>query len=126
MIINSMRLRKFLTIPLIILGLLVIIQLSRSIINIYGGGGRVGELAAEVVELQKEKEELEREKAFRQTQEFVEREARDKLRMVKDGERIVVLPDTQKNAETNVEERGKVIGEESRPNWKRWIDFWLR
>lgn len=126
MIINRMNPKKILAIPVLLLGLLVIFQLSRSVINIYGRGGRVGELLAEVAGLEKEKEELEREKALRQTQEFVEREARDKLRMVKDGEKILVLPGTQINADGKQDERGKTAGVKAIPNWKKWVEFWLR
>ncbi len=119
-----MKFKKLLAVPVLVLGLLIIVQLSRSIINIYGGGGRVEELAAEVVELRKEKEELEREKAFRQTQEFVEREARDELRMVREGERILVLPGGQDEESSKFKIQSSNSEEEL--NWKRWIEYWLR
>ncbi len=125
-IIAKMTLKKLLTVPALILGLLIVVQLSRSIISIYGRGGRVGELAAEVAGLEKEKEDLEREKAFRETAEFVEREARDKLRMVREGERILVLPDeTRMSADRQADERGTVVDVQSLPNWKRWVEFWF-
>ena len=118
-----MNLKKIATVPALILGLLIAVQLSRSIINMYGRGGRVGELAAEVSGLEKEKEGLEGERAFRQTQEFVEREARDKLRMVREGERILVLPGGQDEEISNVKDQ--ISNDEEEANWKKWVDYWL-
>jgi len=123
-IVSKMGLKKLLAIPVLMLGLLIVFQLSRSIISMWGRGGRVEELKAEVAGLEKEKEELEREKAFRETAEFVEREARDKLRMVKEGERIVVLPEGQNEERA---ESGEPRAEsQEKPNWKKWVDFWFR
>ena len=119
-----MNLKKIAAVPALIVGFLIVVQLSRSIISMYGRGGRVEELAAEVAGLEKEKEELEREKAFRQTPEFVEREARDKLRMVREGERILVLPEGQN--ERNPNYKLQIPNDEgTEANWKKWLDYWL-
>jgi len=118
-----MNFKKLLVIPALILGLLLVVQLSRSIINMYGRGGRVEELAAEVVGLETEKEELGREKEFRESLEFVEREARDKLRMVKEGERILVLPGGQDEEISNI--KYQISNDEEEANWKKWVDFWF-
>ena len=120
-----MQVRKIITIPALIVGLLIVFQLSRSIISIYGRGGRVGELVAEVAGLEEEKEALEKEQAFRQTPEFVEREARDKLRMVREGERILVLPGGQDEESSKFKVQNSK-NEEIRPNWKKWVEFWLK
>ena len=118
-----MNLKKIAAVPALIVGFLIVVQLSRSIISMYGRGGRVEELAAEVAGLEKEKEELEREKAFRQTPEFVEREARDKLRMVREGEHILVLPDSQDKEISNI--KFQIPNNEEEANWKKWLDYWL-
>lgn len=126
-----MNLKKLLAIPVLLLGLLIVFQLSRSIINMYGRGGRGKELAAEVAGLEKEKQELEGEKEFRQTQEFVEREARDKLRMVREGERILVLPESQDEESSKFNLPAGKVGvqssknDEEGANWKKWVDFWF-
>jgi len=120
-----MNLKKIVAVPVLTVGLLIVVQLSRSIINMYGRGGRVQELAAEVAGLEKEKQELEGEKGFRETREFVEREARDKLRMMREGERILVLPDSKISADGEQDERGREVGGE-KANWKKWVEYWLR
>ena len=120
-----MQIKKLLAVPALIFGLFVVFQLSRSLVNMYGRGGRGKELAAEVAGLEKEKQDLEREKAFRETEEFVEREARDKLRMVREGERILVLPnEARMGAETDADGRGREVGGE-KENWKKWVEFWF-
>ena len=119
-----MNFKKLLAIPALVVGLLIVVQLSRSIISIYGRGGRVGELVAEVAGLEGEKEALEKERAFRQTPEFVEREARDRLRMVKEGERILVLPREEQN-EKNPNIKYQISNNEEDANWKKWVDFWF-
>ena len=118
-----MNFKKLLTIPVLLLGLLVVVQLSRSIISMSGRGGRVSGLAAEIANLEKEKEKLEREKAFRETAEFVEREARDKLRMTREGERILVLPGGQD--EERAKSKEPRANNEEKTNWEKWLGFWF-
>jgi len=118
-----MNFKKLLAIPALILGFLIIFHLSRSVVGLSRGGGRVAGLVAEIAALEKEKEELQRERAFRQTEEFVEQEARDKLRMVKEGERILVLPEG--NARDREEDRKQKTENRKEPNWEKWFDYWF-
>ncbi len=74
--------------------------------------------------MEKEKEEVEREKAVRQTEEFVAREARGKVRMVREGERILVLPKGQDEEISNL--KSQISNNEEEPNWEKWVEFWLR
>jgi hypothetical protein len=83
----------------------------------------VAGLVAEITQLEKEKEKLEQEKVFRETEEFVEREARDKLRMTKGGEHILVLPENQN--EENPKSKLQISNNEESPNWKKWLDYWF-
>ncbi len=119
-----MKLKKLLSIPILVVGLLLVVQLSRSIISMHGRGGRGKELAAEVAGLEKEKQELEAEKEFRESLEFVEHEARDKLRMTKEGEHILVLPEEQNKETPNT--KHQTPSNEEKTNWKKWVDYWLR
>jgi len=118
-----MNFKRLLAIPALIVGLLVIFHLSRSIVGIYRSGGRAEGLRAEVAGLREEKKELEEEKAFRESLEFVEREARDKLRMVREGEHILVLPGGQDEQIRN--SKFEIRNDEEEPNWKKWVEFWF-
>jgi cell division protein FtsB len=120
-----MNFKKLLAIPALILGLLAIVHLSRSIVDIYGRRGRVSGLQEEIAGLEREKAELEEERAFRQTEEFVEREARDKLRMVREGEYILVLPDAQNKKISNL--KSQISDDEgTKANWEKWMEYWFK
>jgi cell division protein FtsB len=124
MIVVTMNLKRLLAVPALLLGLLLIFHLSRSIVGLYRSGGRVAGLVGEIAELEKEKERLEQERGFRQTDEFVEREARDKLRMTREGEKILVLPES--DARGGEEDREQKTEDGERANWQKWFDYWFR
>jgi len=119
-----MKVRSLLLVPALVVGLLIVFHLSRSIVGLSRSGGRVAGLVVEITTLEKEQEELRREKAFRQTEEFVEQEARDKLRMVKEGEHILVLPGERNEEKANSKEQ-RANSEGTKTNWKKWVDFWF-
>jgi len=125
LLLSQMQIKKILAIPALILGLVIMVHLSRSIIDIYGGRGRVFGLREEITTLEKEKTELEGEKSFRQTVGFVEREARDELRMVREGEKILVLPKKQNEKSSKFKVQSSKNGEEAEANWKKWVDYWF-
>jgi cell division protein FtsB len=124
MIVVTMNLKRLLAVPALLLGLLLIFHLSRSIVGLYRSGGRVAGLVGEIAELEKEKERLEQERGFRQTDEFVEREARDKLRMIREGEKILVLPES--DTRDGEEDREQKTEDGERANWQKWFDYWFR
>jgi len=52
---------------------------------------------------------------------FVEREARDKLGMGKEGETILILPDQNLNPKSQVPNPN-----ENKPNWRKWWELYVR
>lgn len=122
-IVPKMNFKKLAAIPVFLLGLFICFQLTRSIAGLWRGGGRVEDLQREVWELEEEKKLLEQKKAYYQTPEFVEEQARNKLQMTKEGERVVILP------RSVVEERGlkglkEGEGVLKKGNWEKWVDYW--
>lgn len=77
---------------------------------------RVESLRNEVRNLESENESLKKEKDYRQTPDFLEKGARNKLRMVKEGEHLVVLPEVLPvlGAEASVS------SESALPIWEQW------
>ena len=53
-----------------------------------------------------------------QSEEFVEREAREKLGLGKPGETILILP--------NQDARSQILDISSKPNWKLWWELYIR
>jgi cell division protein FtsB len=79
----------------------------------------VGELRVRNLELLQRKEEI-------LSEEYVEKEARDRLYYVKDGEIMVVLPETSGAAEIDDSAEGEVKGvsrleHERDTSWQEWI-----
>jgi len=71
--------------------LLTLFQLTKTLWNTYQAGQQVGLLEQEVEELRHEKQFYEEEVEDRQSDEFVEQEARNKLNLIKPGETVVVI-----------------------------------
>lgn len=82
---------------------------------------RVEALKTEVGELEAERKGLEEEKAYRETAAFVEKEARDKLKMVREGEHLVVLP--EKLPVLGAE--ASASGERVAPVWRQWWEVFF-
>ncbi len=77
-----------------------------------------------ISKIQKENDNLQAELLESQTPEFVEREIRNKLGLVKTGETVVVLPDEETLRKLAPQAQND---EESLPdpNWKRWLNLFL-
>ncbi len=74
--------------------------------------------------IEEENKELEKKIAQTQGVDFIEKEIRNKLGLVKSGEAIVVLPDE----ETLRSLAPKIVAEQDilpDPNWKKWIKLFM-
>lgn len=75
-------------------------------------------------ELKKDNEALQKEVQKTQTEEFIEKQLRDKLGMAREGEIVVVLPD----AET-VKKFAPLLEKDEDlppdPNWKKWLKLFF-
>ncbi|MBI5358396.1 septum formation initiator family protein [Candidatus Amesbacteria bacterium] len=56
-----------------------------------------------------------------QSEEFVEREAREKLGLGKPGETILILPDQITNHKSQITNQ-----DDFKPNWRLWWDLYIR
>lgn len=114
-----MKKNRFISGILLVLGLYLIVSLTRNIFSLVKKGEEIKEQNLKLEKLRQKNLELKAELEYVKSSEFVERQARDKLGMAKEGEQVVVLP---KNVEEIVldKEKDKDKGEEELPNWKRW------
>jgi len=114
--------KKIINFAILIIGIGLIINLSRDILRLLKAGERIEQTQLRAEELEKENLQLQEMKEYYQSEEFIEEQARNKLNLSREGETIVILP-------PNVEE---LVGwqEEERPqelpNWQRWLKlfFW--
>lgn len=98
------------------LGLLAVINSSRTLWEIYSRSQRLSQARAEVSALGQENAELKRQLANADRSDFVENLAREKLNLVFPGEKILILP----------EKLSRELGQfpqtpgEPEPNWRLW------
>ena len=76
---------------ILVLLVFVVFNLVKVMVQTYSASSRTNTLEGEVSGLKTQYKELEQEKAYRQTAEYVEKEARDRLQLVKQGETVVVI-----------------------------------
>jgi len=108
--------KKALQIVIIIVGISLIVNLTRDILRLLKAGERVELAEGKVEEAKQARNLLLEKKEYYVSEEFIEEAARDKLNMARPGETIVVLP-------PNLAE---VVGRKEKepvqelPNWKKW------
>ena len=100
----------------LLLGSLILISLGRSIWRDLEGARRVGELEEITSQLAEENEALAGELQRRQSLEFVEEEAR-RLGMVREGEKVLILPGGGGVDEVG----GEDSVAESVVHWREWL-----
>lgn len=110
-------------------GMLVLILLMT--VSIIRNIDKMGKIKAEVEKekrkteaIKRENEDLEKQVSEIQRAEFIERQLRDKLGLVKEGEVVLVLPDREilKNFAPKVYEEEDVLPD---PNWKKWLKLFI-
>jgi cell division protein FtsB len=107
--------KKVIFIVIVIILILMISNLASSIWDIWQGRDVVFQ-AQKSLSLEKQKnQELKSKLSYVQTPEFIEKEARDKLFMSKEGERKVLIPKEEK------EQKELKSESENEPNWKKWL-----
>jgi len=108
--------RRIIQWVIIFIGISLIVSLSRDVLRLIRASGQV-ELAEEkLAEAEQKNRELLGEKDYFNSEEFIEKEARNKLNMAKPGETIVVLP---QNLAELVGRKEKEVSQEI-PNWQKW------
>lgn len=79
----------------------------------------IKKLEAETEKVKRDNEQLAGLIQYLQTPEYQEKQAREKLNLKKDGEMVVVLPDTDKReADQNQSQQPKA-------NYKQWFDYFF-
>ena len=105
-----------------VLFLVAAVNLTRTTLNVVQSSKRLEELRGEVSDLEKQKSDFQAEIEYRQTDEFVEREAREKLGLVKPGEELFVV----KNVLGELTHRSEAAADDSNvSNARAWINLFF-
>jgi len=104
------------------LGVLILLSLSllSSISRMKNVGLTIDKEKEKVNKLKKEQEDLKKSLEIANSQEYIEKQLRDKLGLAKEGEIVVILPDPEvvKKFAPRFEEEEEILSD---PNWKKWI-----
>ena len=104
-----------------IIGLLFIINnQTRSLYDLWQKKDLVLNTQKELEYLKNENKKLKSELSYAQTDEFIEKEARDKLLFVKEGEQQVLIP--KEAVERQAQEQEIRV---PKPNWKKWWELFF-
>lgn len=93
-----------------ILFIMASVNFTRTAFKIIENSKRLDDLSVEVVELEQEKKTLGADISFKETENYVEEKARNELSMVKPGEKVYVLKDTNLFENTTGIKEQKVLG----------------
>ena len=103
----------------ILVSVFMIISLSRSVVDLWGRRNIVEQEQKRLSELEKKHEELVKKHDLVQTPAFIEREARDRLGMAKEGD-TVILMDQSSVGKSSSQKTTEYGFSEELPNWKQW------
>ena len=92
--------------------IVAVFNLTRSIISVINKRDVVRQTEEMRLEAQRENDELRRKLAESQTAEFIERQARNKLGLVKEGETVVIIEKPEAGANQ--------LGVALETNWRLW------
>jgi cell division protein FtsB len=107
----------------IVIGLVFTINnLARSIYELWHKKDLVVKARQEVEKEKKENRELKSKVILANDQQFVEKEARDKLLLAKPGEDVIVVPTDY--LRKNISSKPTI--KDDRPNWKKWWDMFTK
>lgn len=110
---------RFIRTGAFILGIFLVINLTRSLIDLWQKGGLLDKEEERFAKVRLENEELNKEFARLQTPEYIEREARDKLGLAREGEAVVIIPPTAGNQSNTLKETNSK--EVAKPIWQQWL-----
>ena len=79
------------------------INLTRTTLNIIKSSERLNEAKREVLSLEEEKKRLEKELAYRKTDEFIEEKARNQLSLIRPGEQVFIVPEVLAETTKHIE-----------------------
>jgi len=103
---------------LTLFGLYLIVSFSRSIFDLYQKSKEIEKERLKVEALKIKNEELKKQLEYVRSQEFLEKEAREKLGLVREGEVVVILPENFKEAIGN--DYSQTEKDKEVPNWEKW------
>lgn len=116
---------KYLKRLLFVLIVFAIVSVGRTTFDLLEKGKRIDEAEGKVEQLKKEQEQLLEAKEEVESDEFIEKEAREKLGLAKPGETVVVLPEEETLRRLAPKERVEEVTAQPQI-WQRWVEMFFK
>ncbi|MDP2934344.1 MAG: septum formation initiator family protein [bacterium] len=113
---------KYSLFALLVIFLLLIIALGRESYFNYQTNQEIKKLQEKIENLEKDNVELAETEKYFQSEEFLEKEARLKLNLIRDGEKLIIVKEEDNNS---VEEVGKSRESENISNFRKWWRYFF-
>ena len=114
--------RRLYQLTIIVIGLFIIYGSSRNILELWQQKQRVWRIQKEVQELEVKEAELKKKLKYYNSDEYVEKMAREKLLLQKEGETVISLPQEQnQNGITNYQLPITNPDNADLSNWQKWL-----
>ncbi|MFH0864385.1 MAG: septum formation initiator family protein [Candidatus Gottesmanbacteria bacterium] len=111
--------KKIINLLIIIIGLFLIINLTRSIREILQAGDRIKNTENQVNELQNKNKDLKKKLAEVESPAYLEKTAREKLGLAREGEIVVIMP----SPNTVIDLSG--AHDANLSNWEKWRNLFF-
>ncbi len=117
--------RQAFSILALLFGIYFILALSRDLLDLLSKRERILQEEAEVKKLEQEQRDLAEKLQYVSGDEFVEKEAREKLLMGKPGEVVMLLPpDNDQTGQAGpTSDKDQNIAKEDLANWEKWAQL---
>lgn len=109
--------RRLYQITIIIVSLFIIQGFSRNLVELWQQKQRLGKAKDELARLEQQEADVQKKLAYYQSDEYVEKIAREKLLLGKADETVIVVPTTYQQDNQNEEPPKKSLI----PWWKSWL-----
>lgn len=88
---------KIITISLVLVIIIFVVKITQEIINRRSLNNELANLNQQITNLQGKQQELENLMTYLESSDFIEKEARTRLNLRKDGERVIIIPSSSTN-----------------------------
>lgn len=104
---------------IVITGAYLLVNLGRRVYDLYKTNDRLILAQKKLTEAQKKNEELRLEQNYRQSNFYIEKEAREKLNMARPNEKVAIITGF---SETQLDKQN---GSKKVPNWQKWYQLFF-
>lgn len=103
---------------IIIICFYLIITTIRAMVDLWKSGDKVTRREQELASLEKEQEELLKQKRIVESPQYLEKIARNQLGLSKSGEEVIIVPE-------DLLLEAPVASPDATPNWQKWMRLWF-